>query len=149
MAVTLSSEQMAQKVEFVKYESSTLPQTGTEDMASVSGVVQITNIIGIVTDGVQAQANNLKLGFDAGGGSNDIAAALDINGDAQFTMYSITGTPTDAIIEVTDGIHNAMPDPLVFFNGKITWSCSASNTGEIEWYITYIPLSPGATITAA
>jgi len=149
MAVTLSSDTGTQKLKIVQYVSAALPQTTTSDIFTVSGVVQVTNIIGFTTTAIQAQANNMKLGFDVGGGSQNISADLDINGDAQFTMYNLTGTVTDPANEVATGIHNAMEAPFVFFSGDITMTCSASSTGAIDWYVTYIPLSPGAEIALA
>jgi len=125
-----------------------LPQSTTSSLFTISGDVEIISIRGQVTTAIQAQANNAKLGFDAGGGSIDICTNLDINGDVQNSFYSITGTVTDALINATTP-PNVLPEPLVLSTGDIDFTCSASSTGQIAWRVTYRALEDGAAITTA
>jgi hypothetical protein len=38
-------------------------------------------------------------------------------------------------------------DPFVVSAGTITWTTGASHTGAMKWYLTYIPLDDGASVS--
>lgn len=133
----------------------TLPQTADEALFTITGGdVRITGIFGEVTTVIQNQANNTKLKFnpDATGADVDLCAVLDIANDAVGTRYSMTGDFSDAM---KDGLNCLESDALleapgiVLSEGAIELDCAASNTGNVSWKITYVPIDSGASIAAA
>lgn len=128
-----------------------LPQTATGAIFNVTGGrVAVTAIVGIVTTNVQAQANSVKLvATPTTGTVNDLSAGVDINGLAAGGMVSPTGLAGDALVKSTGGGVSGQRNPIIVAPGAIGLSAAASNTGQMRWIITYVPLETGATVTAA
>jgi hypothetical protein len=40
-----------------------------------------------------------------------------------------------------------LPTPFVVSAGFITWTTSASDTGQMKWYFTYVALDNGASLS--
>ena len=118
-----------------------------------TGRVAVTAIIGEVTTVIQTQACDTQLTFDptATGATQALCADLDITADAVGTMYSITGTPADAMVDALNFMSSdkMLQKPLVLKPGSILLDCSATNTGSVKWTIWWYPLDTGATVTAA
>jgi hypothetical protein len=132
----------------VERAAANLPQTAAGALFTIAGGrVIITSLVGEVTTVIQTQANAAKLTFN-GTVDNDICGTLDITGDAVGTLYGITGTFSDALV----GAGGAAVVPgraIVAKPGTIDLNCAASNTGQVKWTLTYVPLDAGATVTAA
>lgn len=128
-----------------------LPQTATGAIFNVAGGrVAVTAIVGIVTTGVQAQANSVKLVATPTTGSvNDLSAGVDINGLAAGGMVSPTGLAGDALVKSTGGGVSGQRNPIIVAPGAIGLNTAASSTGQVRWVLTYVPLETGATVTAA
>jgi len=131
--------------------SKSLTPIATGDLFAVAGgPIRIIEIIGVVTDTVQNQANSIKLLIDptAPATDTDICAALEINADAIGTVYTITGTYANAMVATTNGVVAGIATEIICPIGMIELNGTASNTGTIVWYIRYIPLSASSTVTA-
>lgn len=128
-----------------------LPQTAAEAIFTViGGRVQITGIVGVVGTVIETQANNTKLTANPTVGSDvDICAVLSITADEAGTLYSITGTLSDALAGTAAGAVSAQAKGVIVNTGTIDLNCAASNTGTIAWTIFYIPIDDGASIEAA
>jgi hypothetical protein len=129
----------------------TLPATADEALFTITGGrVLLMQIIGEVTTVIQTQTNNTKLKFNptATGADTDICAVLNISADAVGTLYGITGTIADAMI---DGLLQvkAQVAPLILSEGDIELDCAATNTGSVKWDMWYVPMDDGATVAAA
>src|SRR3990167_10010560 len=118
-----------------------------------SGRVLLTQIVGEVTVVIQTQATNLKVVYDpadppSAGADTDLCAVLDITADAVGTLYGITGTVADALIE---GIGRVLAQhtPHILSEGAIHQNSSAASSGGIKWTCWYFPLDDGARIAAA
>ena len=128
--------------------------TGETSLFTITGGrVLLTQIVGEVTVVIQTQATNLKVVYDpadppSAGADTDLCAVLDITADAVGTLYGITGTVADALIE---GIGRVLAQhtPHILSEGAIHQNSSAASTGGIKWTIWYIPLDDGASVAAA
>ena len=128
----------------------TLPATGDEALFTITGGrILLVQIIGEVTTVIQTQTNNTKLKFNptATGADTDICATLNISADAVGTLYGITGTIGDAMIDGLLQLKGQVA-PLILSEGDIELDCSATNTGSVKWDVFYIPLDDGATVAA-
>jgi hypothetical protein len=125
-----------------------LPATTSGNLFSVSGRILLTTIVGVVTTVIQAQANAVKLEafLTSAAAATDMCATVDSNGQAVGKMLGITGTPSAA------GIFGfAVPQNNEFIingPGFIRLNTAATNTGQMSWSVTYIPLDSGATVAA-
>lgn len=130
--------------------SKSLPATTTGDLFTVTGLVEVIAIIGVVTTVVQTQACNLKLSTVSNGATTDISADLNITGALAQSRMSITGTFANATINTAKGVPVArQATPIVIQEGTIIATTSATNTGAIRWMIRYKPMQEGARIVAA
>lgn len=128
-----------------------LAQTTNSALFNVNtGRVLVTGIVGICTTVVQTQANNFRLTTNSttGNVTTNLCADLDIGTSPLVVgeMLGITGTPATAAVRGSSVIQT---NEVYVAVGTIRQVCSASNTGQIQWTISYVPLDPGASITAA
>lgn len=132
--------------------ASILPQTTTTPYFTVTGRVLITDIVGEVTVELGGGANNLSLWSVPTVGA-PVAICLDdgmdSDGDVVGTMYSITGTFTDAMIPTTSGAFTSQASSIVVSAGSISLKADASKAGQTKWTLFYVPLDAGSTVTAA
>jgi hypothetical protein len=117
------------------------------------GRVLVLALIGEVTTVIQTQANNtkIKLNPSATGADQDLCAVLNITGDAVGSLYTISGTVGDALRDdLLIGLNSLRgAGGMILSEGDIEQDCAASNTGEVQWSIWYLPLDTGAVIAAA
>lgn len=128
-----------------------LPQTTAGTLFTVTGGrIALTSIIGEVTTVIQTQANNTKLqSVPTTGTTVDLCAVLDITADEVGCLYGITGLFSDAMVGSNAGATVLPRNPIVIPVGAIKLSCAASNTGNVKWSITYVPIDNAATVAAA
>lgn len=138
----------------VERATAALPQSTTGALFTVSGGrVLVTALIGEVTTVIQTQADNTKLQFDPtdAGATQDLCAVLDITGDAVGTMYSLDGTPGNAMVDALNFLpsNKTLARPIVLKPGSILLNCAASNTGSVKWTVVYLAIDEGAAVAAA
>lgn len=129
---------------------STLPQTADQSLFTVTGKVELVQIIGEVTTVIETQANDTLLKINPTVGADvDICAALDITAKAVGSLFTITGTFANALINTVSGGVPAQASPVVLTAGVLELECAASNTGAIKWTVVYKAIDPGARMIAA
>jgi hypothetical protein len=132
--------------------AATLPQTAQAALFTVAGGdVLITGLVGEVTTAIQAQATTVQLIGNPTTGTdvNWSNATGDINGKelgSTVVLPAVFGGT--ALVQAAGG--NALPSvPYLARIGTIDLKTVASSTGGMKWYLTYVPLDDGATVTAA
>lgn len=127
-----------------------LPATTTGAIFTITGVVEIISIIGVVTTVIQAQSCNCKISTVSNSATTDICADLDINGKLAQSRMSITGTFANAMINTAKGVPVArQATSIIAQEWTVILTTSATNTGNIRWLVRYKPLQPGSRIVAA
>jgi len=131
--------------------------TGNDDLFVVAGGPVRCTIVGVVTTLVGANATNGDLQII----TTSPAATLDLNtapvaftDDAAGTIYYSIGATSVFTPSATLG--GVILDPVtvqetgfILTPGTVHFRSSAANDGVIAWYMTYTPLSPLSTVTAA
>lgn len=157
MSVLIQGDQIRSIAKGIRVSRATaaLPQTTDGALFSISGGrVLVVSLVGEVTTVIQTQANNTKLKFNptAAGADTDLCAVLSTTADAVGTLYSLTGTVTDAMSEgllmLAANQQIAAPG-ITLSEGDIELDCAASNTGSVKWDLIYVPLDDGASVAAA
>lgn len=124
-----------------------LPATTTTTYFNITGQVLITSIIGVVTTTTTATATTLTINAvnTAGAPTLAIGTATSI---ASLNAGVVLALPTvgGAISTLTYGIQN---NEFVLGAGSIQMVTSATNTGATKWYVNYVSLDSGASVTAA
>lgn len=132
--------------------TATLPASTTGALFTVTGGrVLVTSFVGQVTTSIQAQANAIKLvATPSGSGAvNDLSGTVESNGLAAGGLLGITGLAADAMVKSTGGGVSNLRNPVVVAAGAIGLNTAATNTGSVEWTLTYVPLDDGASVAAA
>jgi hypothetical protein len=129
----------------------TLPASTTGTLFTVAGGrVLVTSIVGVVTTAIQAQANAIKLVATPTVGSvNDLSGTVESSAAAVGSQFSPLGLAGDALVKSTGGGVSGLRNPLIVAAGTIGLNAAATNTGAIQWTLTYVPLDNGASVTAA
>lgn len=132
-----------------------LPQTATATLFTVSGTVLVQFFAGLVTTALGATATTLSLGNTPTGGvaaNTSLATATTVTSKTVGTHVvptfssGIGGAPIVAsLAQVT--VPAASGNAFIVPAGTITWTTSANNTGQMAWYLAYLPIDPGATVT--
>lgn len=133
--------------------ATTLPATTTATLFTVSGgAVMITSLLGIVTTVVQNQACTLALGAVPTVGTSSttsIATATSIQAKEVGTWVAPQASSGvgGALVVGTNAASSVFGSWwFVASAGTISWTTSATNTGAMKWYLTYIPLDNGASV---
>jgi hypothetical protein len=132
-----------------------LPASATATLFTVSGTVLIQFFVGLVTTAIQNQACNLSLGNTPTSGTaanTSLATAAAITNKPVGTHVvptfssGIGGAPVIAsLAQVT--VPAASGNAFVVPAGTITWTTSATNTGQMQFYLAYLPVDAGATVS--
>lgn len=130
-----------------------VPNAAAANLFTVSGgAVLVTSLFGKVTTVFTSTATTLNMGPKPTTGTANAVGVHDATIltsaalGAWVTPLLASGIATAGI--VADGI-GWMADGTGFVcdAGTITYQASAANTGQIEWYLTYIPLDSGASVS--
>jgi hypothetical protein len=131
-----------------------LPQTATANLFTVAGGnVLVTGLIGEVTTVIGATATSLSLGVTPTTGtanSTGLATATAITSKEAGTFVGLlnsSGVGGGLVVGANAGQGLFVPLPIIVAPGTITWTTSASTTGQMKWYLTYIPLDSGASVS--
>jgi hypothetical protein len=129
--------------------------TGDDDLFVISGGPVRARIVGVVTT-VVGGATNGDLQIDV----TEPAATVDLNAapvacdtDAAGTIYTNIDS-TSVFTPTTNGasiVDNVAANEATFILpvGTVIFRSSAAQTGVIAWHMTYEPMTPTSTVTAA
>jgi hypothetical protein len=123
-----------------------------QDLFSVDGgLVAITSFIGRVTVAVGGGSQDIEIDFDPDDGGSNVALStlLLIDADPVGTNYTLNATAGGALVEELDVAYGAvLAAPIVLGPGDIVLDVTGTEAGEIEWFLTYLPITLGATVSA-
>lgn len=127
-----------------------LPQTGVKAIFQVSAAVRLLHLVARVTTVLGATATNAKWVMNPTVGADvDLCAVVAVANAAVGSILTITGTLANAMIVSASGVVQYQANSIILPAGNIEFSCSANNTGQLEFFVHYLPIVDGALITAA
>jgi len=131
--------------------ATTCPQTAAFAIFNiVGGRVLMTYLAGEITVLLGAVGNLTIEENPTAGTTEVVGTALAIGTYPQGDMVGITGLDNAACVPAAAGGIPAMTNQgRVLRVGTLDWRQTASSTGEIQWFCTYIPLDDGAYMTVA
>jgi hypothetical protein len=127
----------------------TLAATTVALFTVAGGQVAITSMYGVVGTAITV-ANSYKLQHNPTAGTTvDLFAAFDLGttDTAVGELLGFTGDSTGSVLTF-GGAVELLRAPFALAAGQIE-SVSAGTDGEITWYVTWEPLTDGATLVAA
>ncbi len=151
----------------VGHNGDLLPASGSGDIFLVTGGrVIVTSLTGIVTTAIQNQACTLSVGHKPTGGSSQAATLAtataitnaQVGASIAVPAFGTSGTvpgalavlATTAVVPQADlGVPISSGGIAMVPAGSIQVTTSATNTGAINYSITYFPYDAGAVVTAA
>lgn len=130
-----------------------VPQNALDALFVVSyGKILLTSIMGQVTGVLGGGATNARLVHTPATGQTNLCGDLVVTTDPVDTMYSITGTVANAMLEDAGGGVDAatMPILLILQPGTISLiTDQAGATGSIKWVLHYVALDKYAVVRPA
>lgn len=143
--------------------AATLPATATTTYFTVTGLVLLSGLVGVVTTAVQAQSTVTKWRHTPTGGTvGDISGTLDINAAAVNSLYIVQGptvagavsqSPTLAAIGSGGAggftLGRGGGGFILLRDGNLGFNTAATSTGAIQWFLWYVPLTAGAKVVPA
>lgn len=122
------------------------------DIFSIDGGrILLVGLVGEVTGVIDAGSIDIELDFDPDNGEATVAlsTALIIDGDAVGTYYTLAAAVGSALTVGTQTIAVGPSVPWVLGAGDIVLDLTGtSSTDRIKWTLWYVPLDPGASVTA-
>lgn len=160
MSVIIQGSQLraiAQGIQVTK-PAANFPQTATATLFTVSGgLVLVTSLIGVVTTVLPASDPVLSLGSAPTVGTAQtagIASSVVLTSAEVGTLVTVAGSSGGlpaalAAMATAAKAGNAVfpGNPFVVSAGAITWTTGASKTGAMKWYLSYLPLDAGASVS--
>lgn len=126
----------------------------SDDLFSVDdGAVLILNLYGIVETALPADTDlDVEFDPDDGGTNVTLASTLVADSDPTGTTYTLNGTFGGALVaglDAQDG--DAGGSVLIADSGDIVLASSGGGAGggSIHWYLIYVPLETGASVSAS
>jgi hypothetical protein len=128
-----------------------LPQTATATLFTVSGgAVLVTALFGKVTTACGATVTTLTLG-DSVGGAATIATATAITSAAAGTLLAPNPSAgaAGALLVKTVPFVSYVPLAISPFllAANVTWTTNANDTGQVAWYLWYMPIDFDASVS--
>lgn len=128
------------------------------DIFTVTGVVVVSDIFGIVTTviGAGALLPFLEITTVVPAATVPLCAVVGaaINGDVAGTIYRWSGLVAGALTVAAVGASDIAAaitwagGLIVLTDGVINVDTAVAGTGVIDWYVTYLPMTPASAITA-
>lgn len=134
----------------VSTSGKTVPQNANSALFTVSGGrVVVLGIVGEVTTVIGGTTPNAKLVANPTTGTDsDITSAVAITSDPVGNLYGVA--TVGGALAVLESVAPLNQTPFVVKAGTIDLNVSAADaTGAIKWDLFYVPLDPGASVTAA
>jgi hypothetical protein len=121
-----------------------VPQSSTALFTVSGGNVLVTSLIGFVTTVFTGTATTLSMGAGSPGITIHDATILTSAALGSFvTPLVASGVATAGVV----GLSTFLPTSPLVVGANINYEASAGNTGQIEWYLTYVPLDTGASVS--
>jgi len=129
-----------------------LPQTATATLFTVNGgLIAVNYIVGLVTTALGATVTSLSLGNTPTGGANapaSIATSAVVTSKVLGSLYVALFTSSIAAAPIQANVVSLVPlAPFIVPAGVITWTTTASDTGQMAWYISYLPIDAAASVS--
>jgi hypothetical protein len=136
----------------------TIPASTFQNIFTVTGGrILLTSLSGVVTTVIGGTVTTLSVGVTPTGGSLSAAAlasATAITSAAVGTLIAVPDVVAGALVvsasgvSATAGVSISSGGICLVSAGVINVSTSATTTGAIQYTLTYIPIDPGAVVTA-
>lgn len=148
MTVLIQGDQVRSLTEgiLVTKSTGTLTNASGVGLFNVSGLVKVTSLVGVVTTAITV-ANTYALVFDGTVGTDyTIATGADLG-----TTDTVAG---ELLVAEMDGsalavANRAQLNPSVYLKDGAIEHNSTGTDGAITWYLTYVPITAGASVSAA
>ena len=125
---------------------------GADDLFTITGgPIMVLEFVGIVTTLIGGAANcQIIEAVTEPSGDVNLSTNVAIDNDAAGTSYTFTDASPAVLTPTTAGGLTSVPSTKWLCPvGTINATCSAAQDGVIAWYMSYKPLSPDSSVSAA
>jgi len=125
---------------------------GSDALFTVTGgPIMMYRLIGVVTTDIGANAATCHIDYTTvePAVTGALSTTVNIETDAAGTTYTFTNVALPVLIPTTNGVVQSTQAMWLLPIGTMYAHCSVANTGNIKWYLAYVPLSPNSEVIAA
>jgi len=136
----------------VSRATSNLPATAALNIFTVTGGrILVVSLVGEVTTIIQAQACTVKVtSTPTAGTAVDLSAvSASISGLEVGGKLTLPAAAATALVTGNAGGVIGRQAAWVIPPGSLSYTTSATNTGQIKWDLVYVPLDNAASVAAA
>lgn len=154
----MSAKQLLVPGSLVVKAAQALPAGTTANLYTVSGAVLVTGLLGRVTTATGATVTTLALG-STNSSTTSIATATAVTSKIAGSWIvpsssagvggalTIGAGPTFLASSFPGSFLPGLMAPFFIAADTITWTTSATDTGQVQWYLWYVPLDQSATVS--
>jgi hypothetical protein len=125
-----------------------LPATTTGNLYTVAGGnVLVTSLFGLCSTVCTGTATTLAIGTAPTAGTAKTTGIATATAVTSAEVGTWVGPQISSVVGSVAGSAPFATVPFIVAPGKITLTTSATNTGAFTWYLTYVPLDAGATVS--
>jgi hypothetical protein len=153
MATGIAGEDIFTITQGIRVHRPTATTAADQDLFSIDGGnVLLLGFLGEVTTAIGAGSQDFEIDHDPDDGGSNVALStlLLVDGDVTGTLYTLNPTNGGALVATTDVAYNVMlADPIALTPGDIVLDVTGTEAGSVEWWVWYVPIDVGASITAS
>ncbi len=122
----------------------------TDDLFLVTGYIQITNFFGEVTTVFAGSPGNMTIELDSADDDydSDFSTTVTVDTAGEGDWIKFTNVIDESVLSFTVNTSSMPAINWLCSPGMIEQTLTSTGTGATTWYMTYIPLTPDATVTA-
>ncbi len=124
---------------------------GTDDLFLVAGGnILITFFYGEITTNFAGSPGTMTIELDSADDDfdSDFSTTVNVDAAAQGDSIVFTSAIDEGVLSFAAAVSAAQPLAWICSEGMIEQTLSSTGTGNTTWYIQFIPLDPGVTVTA-
>jgi hypothetical protein len=124
----------------------------TDDMFTVAGgAIKITSLFGKCTTLAGGSPGTMTIESDATAGADydsDLSTTVSVDALGAGDSIRFTNAIDEGVLTLTANTGAGQPLSWFVDAGNIEQTLSSTGTGAVTWYMTYVPLETGVTVTA-
>ena len=127
--------------------------TASEDImyTVAGGAIRITSLFGKCTTVAAGSPGTMTIEVDATAGAaydSDLSTTVNVDALAEGSTICFTNAISEGVLILTAAVGAGQPLSWFADAGNIEQTLSSTGTGAVVWYMTYVPLETGVTVTA-
>ena len=122
----------------------------TDDLFAVTGYILITSFFGEITTAFGGSPGTMTIELDSADNDydTDFSTTVNVDAAAEGDWIKFSNVIDESVLSFTANVSSMPAINWLCSPGMIEQTLSSTGTGNTTWYMTYIPLTPDASVVA-